>query len=79
MVPVRSIAIWRLTEGGSAAWSCGSTAFTLSTVWMMLAPGVRNRSTRIAGLLSDMPILRTSSTPSVTCATSVRRTAAPLR
>src|SRR5262245_27594174 len=50
-----------------------------STVAMMLAPGCRKMMTMIDGLPSERPKFRMSSTESVTVATSLTRTGAPLR
>ena len=38
---VRSVRIVTLTDGGSEAWSCGSSFLIRSTTSMMLAPGWR--------------------------------------
>ena len=64
----RACGRWRWSmsmSAGIAACSCGSAAFTLSTVSMMLAPGWRNRITSTAGLPLDRPALRRFSTESV--------------
>ena len=79
MVRVESTTTERLIAGEIDAWSWGSTARMRSTVAMMLAPGWRKMMRRIAGLPFARPPARTSSTPSVTLATSPRRTPAPLR
>ena len=64
MVMLRSIAIEISTSVGIAASSCGSSAFTLSTVSIMLAPDWRNTITITACLPLASPSLRTSSTES---------------
>ena len=79
MVVLRSMATVTLTSAGMAACSAGNSAFTLSMVSMMLAPGWRNRITSTDGWPLDRPRLRTSSTESLTEATSDNCTAAPLR
>ncbi len=79
IVVLRSMAMVTLTSAGIAASSCGSSAFTLSIVSMMLAPGWRNRMISTDGWPLDSPRLRTSSTESSTSATSDNCTAAPLR
>ena len=73
------MAMVTLTSAGMAASRCGSSAFMLSMVSMMLAPGWRNRMTSTDGWPLDRPRLRTSSTESETEATSDNLTAAPLR
>ncbi len=78
MVVVRSCSTASFTVGGIDACSCGITARTSSTVWMMFAPGWRKMMMSTAGLPLARPALRTSSTESVTCATSDSRSAAPL-
>ena len=65
--------------GGSCARSSGSSARTPSTVLMTLAPGWRVIRTITAGLPLKRPSVRVFSTPSLTSATSSRRTAEPLR
>ena len=79
MVIERSTTICRSTSPGSAAISFGNSAFTLSTAWMMLAPGSRDSTSPIAGLPLARPALRKSSTESTTSATSLSLTAALLR
>jgi hypothetical protein len=54
-------------------------ARTLSTVWMMLAPGWRVTRMMIAGLPLNRPRVRVSATLSVTSATSISRTGASPR
>ncbi len=85
MVVVRSTATSILMSCGSALITAGSTAFTRSTVEMMLAPGWRLTCTMTAGeviglpfaLWTKTPRLWMSSTPSVTSAMSDSRTAEP--
>ncbi|SAJ33558.1 Uncharacterised protein [Enterobacter cloacae] len=78
MVGERSCAIWRSMAAGIVSWSSGRRARMLFTVWMMLASGSLRIISKIAGLALVIPALRTSCTESVTLATSLRRTAAPL-
>ena len=79
MVRVASMSTFNSMAGGREAWSWGRMARTRSTVSMMLASGCRKMGTMMAGTPLDRPPLRTFSTESVTCATSARRTAPPLR
>ncbi len=79
MVVVRSMTTPRSMPAGISACSSGISARTRSTVWMMLAPGWREMIISTAGLPSARPVVRTSSTPSLTTATSPTRTAAPAR
>ena len=79
MVMVRSTATFMSMSAGRICWSRGITAFTRSTVLMMLAAGWRETTTTIAGCPFTRPKLWMSVTPSVTSATSARRTALPLR
>ncbi len=60
IVVERSIATVTFMSAGIAASRCGSSAFTLSMVWMMLAFGWRNRMTSTEGWPFDRPRLRTS-------------------
>ena len=78
MVMVRSCAAVRLIEGGIEARSKGSTAFTRSTVSMMLAEGWRKRSSSTIGFPLINPVLRIFTWPSTTVATSDKRTGALL-
>ncbi len=79
IVGVRSSATSRLMAAGIEARSCGNSARTSSTVSIMLAPGWRFRITSTDGLPLAEPALRTLATESITLATSLTRTAAPLR
>ena len=79
MVGERSSAVLMLTEPGSAALSCGIASLTPCTALMMFAPGWRYRITVTAWWPLYSPALRTSSTLSSTSATSLSRTARPLR
>jgi hypothetical protein len=79
IVVLRSTAIATFMAAGMAAFRCGSSAFTLSIVSMMLAFGCRERMTSTEGSPLYMPRLRTSCTASCTSATSDSRTGAPLR
>ena len=79
MVVERSIASERSMAGEIEARSVGSSAFTRSTVAMMLALGERLRMISTAGLPLARPALRMFSTESLTWPTSDSRTGAPLR
>ena len=79
IVVVRSIASVTVIALGIDARSGGSIAVTRSTVSMMLALGWRLMMTSTEGRPLAMPALRKSCTESTTSATSVSRTAAPLR
>ncbi len=78
IVRVASIATPNRIVGGVSAWNCGRRLRTRSTVSMMLAPGWRKMTRSTAGFPLERPIVRMSSTESVTVATSPSRTAAPL-
>ena len=77
-VVVRSMTTLTSIAGEMEALSWGKAARTRSTVAMMFAPGCRKTMIRTAGFPLDSPILRMSSTESVTLPTSPRRTGAPL-
>ncbi len=79
MVRVASMRTFSSMVGGIEAWSCGSRAFTWSTVWMMLASGWRKMGMMMAGAPLERPRLRMFSTESSTRATSERCSAAPFR
>ncbi len=79
METVESDATSILMSPGRSACSSGSTARTLLTVRMMLAPGCWVTRTTMAGRPLNRPRVRTSCTLSVTVATSCSRTPAPLR
>jgi hypothetical protein len=79
MVRVASMRTFSSMVGGMEAWSCGSRAFTWSTVSMMLASGWRKMGMMMAGAPLEMPRLRMFSTESWTRATSERCSAAPFR
>ncbi|MNE44264.1 hypothetical protein D3C80_1384840 [compost metagenome] len=78
IVGERSCAICRSIAAGIVSWSSGSRARMLFTVWIILASGSLRIISKIAGLALVIPALRTSWTESVTLATSLKRTAAPL-
>ena len=65
------------TAGGTRARSSGSSARTLSTVSMILAPGWRETIMRTAGFPFARPPVKMFSTESVTVATSESRSALP--
>ena len=69
----------RSTATGRALRRAGRSLRIESTTWITLAPGCLVICTSTAGLPLNRPRLRTSSTLSMTCATSCRRTAEPLR
>ena len=79
MVLVRSVRILTSTELGSVAVSCGSRALMRSTTEMMLAPGCRWMFTITAGVSFIQAAWRMFSASSITAATSVSLTGAPLR
>ena len=79
MVSVRSCTVVSLTFFGSARSMRGSSAFRRSTVSMTLAPGWRCTSMITAGVPWYQPPTRAFSRPSLTSATSLRRTGAELR
>ena len=79
MVVVRSVRIVISTEAGSAALSWGRSRLMRLTTPMMLAPGWRWTLTMTAGLSFIQAACLTFSAPSITRATSDRRTGAPLR
>ena len=79
MVMVRSVATSRFTSAGRAARSTGNCALIASTVAMMLAAGCRLMMATIDGWPLNSPVVRVSSTESLTLATSCKRTGAPLR
>ncbi len=79
IVVERSIATETSIDDGIEASSSGSSARTLSTVSMMLAPGWREMMISTAGLLLARPALRIFSTESTTSPRSDSRTGAPLR
>ena len=76
-VVVRSRTTFKLIAGEMEALSCGSAAYTRSTVAMMFAPGWRDTIISTAGLPLERPTTRMSSTESCTSATSPSRTGAP--
>ena len=78
MVGERSWAICRSIAAGMVCWSSGNLARIPFTVSIMLASGSLRIISKMAGLALVIPALRTSCTESVTLATSLRRTAAPL-
>ncbi|MNS22590.1 hypothetical protein D3C71_1977530 [compost metagenome] len=78
MVGERSWAICRSIAAGIVSCSSGRRSRMLFTVWMILASGSLRIISKIAGLAFVIPALRTSCTESVTLATSLKRTAAPL-
>ncbi|MNP83250.1 hypothetical protein D3C76_1821410 [compost metagenome] len=63
---------------GIVSCNSGRRSRMLFTVWMILASGSLRIISKIAGLALVIPALRTSCTESVTLATSLKRTAAPL-
>src|ERR1700737_987103 len=79
IVIVRSEVMSRVAAGGIEARSSGRMALMLSTVLMMLGPGGGGIDIFAGGLPLAEPELRMSSIPSVTLATSLKRTGAPLR
>ena len=79
IVRVRSLAIDSLMSPGSEACNFGNCALIASTVATMLAPGWRVMMIGTARWPLNSPIVRTSSGPSTTCATSDSRTTAPAR
>jgi hypothetical protein len=79
MVTVRSVRIAMSTEDGSPALSCGISRLIRSTTAMMFAPGWRWMFTMTAGRSFIQAACLTFSAPSMTVATSPRRTGAPLR
>ncbi|SAD05598.1 Uncharacterised protein [Enterobacter cloacae] len=78
MVGERSWAICRSIAAGMVSCRSGRRARMLFTVSIMLASGSLRIISKIAGLALVIPALRTSCTESVTLATSLNRTAAPL-
>ncbi len=79
IVTERSTARLTSIAGETEARNCGISAFTRSTIPMMLAPGCRYTIIMTASLPLERPRLRRFSTESSTSPTSVSRTAAPLR
>ena len=83
MPVVRSLSTSTFSDAGSPAVSSGKRFWIASTVAMTLAPGCRCTFRTIAGWssppLADQAPRRTFSALSTACATSVSRTAAPLR
>ena len=79
MVLVRSVRMLTFTDAGSVAVSCGSSFLMRSTTEMMLAPGCRWMFTITAGVSFIQAAWRTFSASSITSATSVSFTGAPLR
>ena len=79
MVSDLSPAIFTFKPAGIAASMRGNSALTRSTVSMILAPGCVKGITATAWSSSKYPSLRRSSTESRTVATSLKRTASPLR
>ena len=78
IVAVRSDRMVTLMSGGIQASSCGSAAFTRSTVSMTLAPADLVMVSRIAGCVPCQAASLVLATPLMTLATSPRRTTAPL-
>ena len=78
MVVLRSSAMVTSMAGLIERVSSGISAFTRSITSMMLAPGCRRMITGIERRPSTQPAARWFSTSSLTRATSVRRTGAPL-
>ena len=79
MVLVRSVRMVTWTDLGSVAVSCGSSALMRSTTEMMLAPGCRWMFMITAGVSFIQAAWRMFSASSITVATSVILTGAPLR
>ena len=79
MVTVRSVRMVTFMEAGRLARSCGSSVFTRSTTWMMLAPGCRWMLRITAGVRFIHAASLLFSTLSMTLATSERATGEPLR
>ena len=77
MVVVRSPSTRTSMEAGSDACSCGSSAFTRSTVSMTLAPGWRCTLRITAGVASAQAASRRFSASSTSRATSCTRTGLP--
>ena len=78
MPSVRSVSTVTRTSAGNCACRSGSAALIASTVAMTFAPGWRCTSMITAGCLFIQLPVRVFSTPSVTLATSDRRTGWPL-
>ena len=78
IVPARSMSTCVLMAGEMFVVSEGSTAFTRSIVWRMLAPGCLRMMTTTARTPSAQPATRAFSTSSKTFATSPSRTVVPL-
>jgi len=83
MVTERSLMTARSIFGSMDFFSCGSSALIASTTLMMFAPGCWVICTCTAGLPLYRPKFRMFSVApswiSLTCATSPKRTVAPLR
>ncbi len=77
MVCARSSPMPMVIAGEIEVLRLGSSAVTRSMVSMMLAPGWRRMTSTTEGLLLIQPATRVFCTPSMTVATSPRRTAAP--
>jgi multidrug efflux pump subunit AcrB len=77
IVTVRSVTTATCAAGGSVAPSSGNSALIESTTERILAPGWRRTLTTMAGLPSCHAACAVFSTPSITSATSPRRTGAP--
>ena len=77
IVAVRSDRMVRSISGGIQLCSSGSTARTLSTVSITLAPAALVIDTNIAGLLPKLAASRALAVPSITRATLDSRTTAP--
>src|SRR6516225_8546971 len=56
IVVVRSTITERWTAGGIEAFSCASSAYTLSTVWIILAAGCFETLIRTAGMPLASPM-----------------------
>ena len=74
---VRSESSSTCTDPGSAACSCGSSAFTRSTTSITFEPGWRWMLSSTAGVAFAQAASRTFSAPSTASATSVSRIARP--
>ena len=78
IVSVRSRMVTMCSAEGTVACREGRAALTASTVEMMFAPGCRKMSRFTEGLPFKNPAWRIVCCESVTCATSCKRTTAPL-
>ena len=77
IVTVRSVRIVTSIDGGSASWSCGSSALIPSTTWMTLAPGWRWTLRMTAGTVFIHAPSRVFSALCSAFATSESRTGSP--